>query len=86
MHQRHESRSRKPPNGIVFNDKVLVTHASDGGLLFSNGITSQLGSAGWIKFSTGVSARRDPRGSGGFIVSPDLFCHDIENGAECVRR
>jgi hypothetical protein len=74
-------------HAILFNDKVLVTHAMDGGLLFSNGITAQMGSAGWIRFSNGVSARRDPRGTGGFVVSPDLFCHDVEAGkAACVRR
>jgi hypothetical protein len=76
-----------PAHAILFNDKVLVSHANDGSLLFSNGITAQMGSAGWIRFSSGVSARRDPRGSGGFIVSPDLFCHEVEMGrAECIRR
>jgi hypothetical protein len=76
-----------PTHAILFNDKVLVQHATDGSLLFSNGITAQMGSAGWIRFSSGLSARRDPRGTGGFVVSPDLFCHDVEIGrAECIKR
>jgi hypothetical protein len=76
-----------PAHDILFNDKILVSHAHDGGLMFSNGITAQMGSAGWIRFSNGVSARRDPRGSGGFVVSPDLFCQTVEPGrAECIRR
>ena len=76
-----------PNRGIVFNDKILVQSGMDGSLMFSNGIKSQMGSAGWIKFSNGVAARRDTRGGDGFVIAPDLFCHDVEMGkAACVKR